>query len=89
MTLRVEQPHFLATCKDGTIWRLPSGAWSEFHDTWTEGRSFWSGLDLWDQPVTIKLGDITGMIGKTAESLALFEAEATEEKARAVIEGES
>lgn len=87
MKLRTEQPHFVAMCKDGSAWTLRPEDWDDFAAHWTAGKTFWSGVNLWDQSLIIKLADVTGMIALTAEALALFAEEAAEERHRAMMEG--
>lgn len=87
MTLRREQPHFCAICKDSSSWLLKPESWDDFAAHWMAGKAFWSGHDIWDQPVVIKLGDVTGMVGKTAEALELCAHEDAEAKQRDLIDG--
>lgn len=80
--LRIEQPHFRAMCRDGSAWALRMGQVDSFRDAWQAGRPFWSGFDVWDQPMDIKLADIVAVIVHTEASQLLGEEEAEEHRRR-------
>ena len=84
--LRIESPHLRAFCKDSTTWFLPTHERASFEGAWTTGKAFWWGVDLWDQPIVVKLADVVGLIVKTADALALIAAEAVEVRQRGVME---
>jgi hypothetical protein len=87
MALQREGPHFLGVSRDGSSWMLRAQDAAWFRGEWMRGAAFWQGVDLWEQPVTVKLADVVGMIEKSAESIAWRNQEAEEERARSVVEG--
>lgn len=87
MILRREMPHFRAVTRDDTPWGLPDESYEEFLAAWMRGEAFWRGIDLWDQPITIKLATIVAVVRKTEHSLALGDAEEQEERQRALLHG--
>ena len=86
MTLRRETPHVAACCRDGSWWLLPMGEHQSFRAAWMRGEAFWDGRDLYDSVVTIKLGDITGLVVRDAARLALLRDEEEEERLRGLTE---
>lgn len=82
MSLALEQPHVRVYCKGGTFWALPSHAAASVHSAIDRKEKWWSGFDVWQQPVRILVKTITGTIGKTTESMAILKAEDDEEKER-------
>lgn len=86
-TLRDEEPHVSAVCRDGSVWMLPVEAFDGFITAWMAGRAFWQGVNLWGSSVIIKLADITGVIVSTEESMAAIAADNEERKRRDVLTG--
>lgn len=71
-------PRVVLMCKDGSAWALPSAERQSFEGAWVMGKSFWYGTGYFGEPIVVKLGDITGLMEHTADSLAR-RAEADEE----------
>ena len=88
MRLRDEGPHFRAMCKDSSGWLLPEGLLADFLAHWTTSKPFWHGRDVWDQPVVIKLGDVTGVIHRTQAAIDLHDTEEQEYRTRAMLAGD-
>lgn len=88
MRLRADDPHLRVLCKDSASWYLPVEAEESFKHAWMNGKSFWDGVSLWGDPVIIRLGDIVGFCHKTADGIALQEAEHEEERRRKVLTGD-
>jgi len=86
MKLRSELPHFRAQCKDGSPWALPLNLLESFRHEWMAGRAFWSGVDVWGQPIDVKLSDVVAVVVFTEESQALGDEEDEEKKRRALVE---
>lgn len=84
--LRSDQPRIAATCKDGSSWLLPLSEYDSIRAAFVNSQTYWEGLNIWGESVTIKMFDITGLTELTAESLALRDAENAEEKQRALLE---
>lgn len=87
MKLQTELPHFRIFAKDGS-YCLPLEQADDFLAAWTAGKAFWSGIDVWGQPLWIKLADIVGACTKTADALALLADEDAEEKRRKLLAGD-
>lgn len=87
MKLRSELPHIGCICRDSSHWQVPLSERQSFEDAWTNGRPFWYGVDIYGASIIVKLADITGVIIKSADYLAVRDAERAEEKARALLEG--
>ena len=49
------------------------------------GHAFWSGVDIWGQPIDVKLADIVAVVVLTAESQLLGAEEDEEQKRREII----
>lgn len=86
MKLRAESPHFSAIEKSGNWWTLAEGQLPNFRTAWMGGVAFWSGNNIWDEEVTIRLANIVGIVVQTADSIALRESEKAEEKSRGLLE---
>ena len=80
-----EQPHVVATCKDASWWLLAGDCYADFHAQWTNGALTWSGRNAYGERVTILLADITGVVEKTAESLATIKAEKEEARMKELL----
>jgi hypothetical protein len=83
--LRVEIPHFRAMCRDGQPWAITMEGLEGFRAAWMSGSPFWSGIDVWGQPLDVKLADIVAVVVMTEESIALGVEEEEEKKRREVI----
>lgn len=88
MRLRADNPHLRVLCKDSASWYLPVEAAESFKGAWMGGKAFWEGVSLWGDPIIIKLGDIVGFCHKTADGMAILEAEEVEERQRKMLKGE-
>lgn len=80
--LRCELPHVQAHCRDGSTWGIRLDNLEGLRSAWMAGMAFWSGIDVWDQPVDIKLADITAVRVITEEGLAITTEENEERKRR-------
>jgi len=87
MKLRAEMPHFRAMCRDGSRWHLAFDEHQSFEAAWTQGKSFWYGLDAYDARVVVKLADVTGMALWDEARLALWDEEDAELKSRELTDG--
>ena len=85
MKLRTELPPFRAQCRDGAPWACAIDGLASFRSAWMAGHAFWSGTDIWGQPIDVKLADIVAVVVLTEESLALGDEEKEEERRREVI----
>ena len=85
MKLRTELPHFRAQCRDGAPWACAIEGLASFRSAWTAGHAFWSGTDIWGQPIDVKLADIVAVVVLTEESQLLGAEEDEEQKRREVV----
>lgn len=87
MELRTDGPHTRVYAKDGSWWALPLDSFAPFVAEWTGREAFWQGVDIFDMPLAIKLGDIASVSQHTAEVIAALRAEEQESRQRQVIDG--
>lgn len=82
MKLREEMPHVRAMCRDGSAWMLAEEERERFLAEWQMGRAFWTGMDIYDNIVVIKLADIVGVSLWDEHRLAIAVEERAELKRR-------
>lgn len=72
-------------CRDGQPWAITMEGLAGFRAAWMAGHAFWSGVDIWGQPIDVKLADIVAVVVLTEESQSLGEEEEEEKKRREVV----
>jgi hypothetical protein len=89
MILAVDQPHIRLIDRTDRAWVFPVHELPSAMAAWTAGQAFWTSVDVWGRPSTIRLGHVVAIQHWTDESIALLDAEEAEERARALINGAS
>lgn len=72
-------------CRDGSSWALVMEGLAAFRAAWMAGHAFWSGVDVWGQPIDVKLADIVAVVVLTEEAQLLGDEEEEEKKRREVV----
>jgi hypothetical protein len=67
---------------------LPFDSFNAIEDAWTKGQSFYVGTQLYGGKLTLRLGEVQGILLCTAQSIADEWADDKAEKDRKLVSGE-
>ena len=66
---------------------MPFEVFDDLNAAFKRGAAFWEGVTLYGARVTIRLGDLGGIVQNSAEQMALKRAEIKADKAEDAIDG--